>query len=92
MTDCQKFAILESLLMVMCHGVKTKCYKSCFKLSIMGVNKNVEIISFEVIEMEKRSEIKIGPEIPLEYIDKIQTNSSFINFECIRIVSDSPKK
>ena len=58
----------------------------------MGVNKNVEIISFEVIEMEKRREIKIGPEIPLEHIDNIQTHSSFISFECIRIVSDSPKK
>ena len=61
-------------------------------LQIMGVNKNVELISFEVIEMEKRRVIKIGPEIPLEYIDKIQTHSSSISFECIRIVSDSPKK
>ena len=61
-------------------------------LQIMGVNKNVELISFEVIEMEKRREIKIGPEIPLEHIDNIQTHSSFISFECIRIVSDSPKK
>ena len=59
---------------------------------VMGVNKNVKLISFEVIEMEKRREIKIGPEIPLEHIDKIQTHSSFISFECIRIVSDSPKK
>ena len=49
-------------------------------------------LDFRNIKMEKQSEIKIGPEIPLEYIDKIQTNSSFINFECIRIVSDSPKK
>ena len=56
---------------------------------IMEVNNNVESISYEVIEMEKitKSEIKIGPEVRLEHIDKIQTHSSFICFECIKIVS-----
>ena len=58
---------------------------------IMEVNNNVESISYESIEMEKikKDEIKIGPEVrlDLEHIDKIQTHSSFICFECIKIVS-----
>ena len=55
----------------------------------MEVNNNVESISYEVIEMEKikKTEIKIGPEVCLEHIDKIQSDSSFICFECIKIVS-----
>ena len=51
---------------------------------MMEVNNNIEIISIEVIEMEKikKSEIKIGPDIHIGHIDKIQTHSSFICFKC----------